>query len=102
MCHLVCINTVRYQLCLYQAIADCVYYPCPLTDPLGRDPAAVLGVDDPVVVLECVHGLEHGAYPPDRVIDQSVVQELCRHVLVQLTLDLGGAYKGNNKYYIFS
>ena len=61
-----------------------------LTDALGHDAAAVLGVDDPVVVLEGVHRLEYRAHPPDVGEDLRVSDEVGRQVGVQLGLYLWG------------
>ena len=60
-------------------------------EPLGRD-AAVLagaGLDDPVVGLEGVHGLQHGGHPPHVAVDLRVGQELGRQVVVQPYLHRG-------------
>ena len=63
---------------------------CSLTEALGRDSAAVLGVDDPVVVLERVHNLQYRAHPADGVVDGHRADELGRQVGVQHQLHLGG------------
>ena len=58
------------------------------TQSLGRDAAAVLRGDHPVVELERVHGLQDGRHAPDVGVDVGVVDELSRQVAVQLCLHL--------------
>ena len=60
------------------------------TNSLGSDATAILRADDPVVVLECVHGLQNGAHTADVVVDLGVTDEVCRQVAVQLRLHLVG------------
>ena len=60
-------------------------------EPLGRN-AGVLagaGLDDPVVGLEGVHGLQHSGHPPHVAVDLRVGQELGRQVVVQTDLHRG-------------
>lgn len=48
-----------------------------LTQAFGQDSTAVLRVDNPVVVFERVHDLQHCADPPNRVVDGHCAYELC-------------------------
>lgn len=59
-----------------------------LTEAFGDDPAAVLWVDDPVVVFQCVHDLEHSAHPANGIVDGHRADELCRQVSVERQLHL--------------
>ena len=59
---------------LLKVFVSCV---CGLTQALGRDPAAVLRVGHPVVVLEGVHHLQYRAHPADGVVDGHGADELC-------------------------
>lgn len=58
------------------------------TEAFGQDSAAVLGVDDPVVVLERVHDLQDRAHPPNGVVDGHCANELRCQVCVQRQLHL--------------
>lgn len=73
-----------------------------LTEAFGQDSTAVLGVDNPVVVLERVHDLQDRAHPPNGVVDVHCAYELRCQVRVQRQLHLyitppqvSGFYKGN-------
>lgn len=59
-----------------------------LTDAFGYDSAAVVGVDDPIEVLQGMHDLQHGAHPADGVINCHRADELCRQVGVEHQLHL--------------
>ena len=48
-----------------------------LTYAPGCDPAPVLRVDDPVVVFEGMHCLEHRTHSPDVGVDLSVSDKVC-------------------------
>lgn len=50
---------------------------CILTEAFGHESAAVLGVDDPVVVFQCVHDLKDSAHPANGVVDVHRADELC-------------------------
>ena len=55
---------------------------CVRTQALGRDPAALHRVAGPVVVLECVHELQHGAHAAYGGVDGGCADELCRQIRV--------------------
>lgn len=59
-----------------------------LTLAFRHDSAAVLGVDNPVVVFERVHDLQDCAHPPNGVVDGDCAYELCCQVRVQRQLHL--------------
>ncbi len=77
-----CTSEVLVSFCVHTSITFT------RTDALGDDAGAVLRVGDPVVVLECVHRLQHGRHAPDVVVDLRVVDELRGEVRVQLSLNL--------------
>lgn len=73
-------------MCLYGVAERVIRYR--LTCAFGHDPAAVLGVDYPVVVLQRVHDLENSADSADGVVDGHCADELSRQVCVQGQLHL--------------
>lgn len=55
----------------------CIDFVCTLTEAFGCDSTAVLRVNNPVVVFQCVHDLKHSANPADGVVDGHCAYELC-------------------------
>ena len=53
-----------------------------LTKAFRSDSAAVCRVAGPVVVLECVHELQHGAHAAYGGVDGGCADELCRQIRV--------------------
>ena len=66
----------------------CVCVCVCLTEAFGDDPAAVLWVDNPVVIFQCMHDLQHRAHPADGVVDGHCADELRRQVSVEGQLHL--------------
>ena len=64
-------------------------FPNRLTESLRSYSRLFLRIDDPVVVLEGVHGLQDGGHPPHVGVDPGVRQELRGQVGVELGLHCG-------------
>lgn len=60
-----------------------------LTESFRRDATLGPWIDDPVVVLECMHSLQHSRDTPHGWVDLRVCQELSGQVGVQACLDTG-------------
>ena len=64
--------TIIFALCLLR----CCEQKLSLTNALGYDARPILWVDHPVVILQCVHGLQNWAYASYVVVDLCVAYEL--------------------------
>lgn len=65
-----------------------VQYIFALTEAFRHDSAAVLGVDNPVVVFQRMHDLKYSAHPANGVVDGDCADELCCQVSVKCQLHL--------------
>lgn len=66
----------------------CTVYCFALTEAFRHDSAAVLGVDNPVVVFQRMHDLKYSAHPANGVVDGDCADELCCQVSVKCQLHL--------------
>lgn len=80
-------TSIYQQVCHYW-IALGSQYIFALTQTFGQDSTSVLGVDNPVVVFQCVHDLKYSAHPANGVVDGHCADELCCQVCVQCQLNL--------------